>query len=191
MTNRRGAIDLRLRHKMPPAIRASLRRPAGEEDHRVRGLLRSLRRHFDVLERSVADCRDTVDAKHCRRIDATLLAVAPISRDRFELMPKYVQGEPLERRRLGPVDKRQHLLVNGHPLFPTTPETTIMASACASIQSSWISDYLASPRKIPAFTVACAIFTSLTKCSRLFRRCGWRMGLCSGYRAGYAGLSVG
>src|SRR5277367_3666952 len=114
MRDCRRAINLRPRHNVPSAALPSLRRPAGEENCRAGGSRGIIRREVGVLERDIADDRDVINVADGGDLDPAPLAVRPVGPNRLELMAENVQRQPLESLRLGPVDKRENLLVDGH-----------------------------------------------------------------------------
>jgi hypothetical protein len=103
-----------MRHDMTSAAFAPLGGPAGEKNGGASRQRGAFSRKIGVLERDVADGRNIVYDAHRARIHAQRLAVAPVRADRVELMAKNIERQPLERLRVGPVDKRENLLVNGH-----------------------------------------------------------------------------
>src|SRR5271166_3748682 len=112
MRDRRGAVNLRPRDNMASAVLPPLGRTAGQKDGSTRGSRGVFTREVGILERDIADRWDVVDVSHRVGTDATHLAVALVCPDRLVLMTKDSYGEPLERRWLRPVDKREHLLVD-------------------------------------------------------------------------------
>src|SRR5271154_892954 len=67
-----------------------------------------------VLERDIADGGNVVNVADGGGLDPAPFAVRAVRPDRLELMAENVQRQPLKFLRLGPVDKRENLLVDGH-----------------------------------------------------------------------------
>jgi len=80
---------------------------------RAGGSRGTVRREVAILERDIADRGNVVNVAD-GDLDPAPLAVSAVRPNCLELMAENLHREPLEFLRLGPVDKRENLLVDGH-----------------------------------------------------------------------------